>query len=148
MINVMAVFAVKYRRGLLAPEWRPHLFALMGYVLRKLDGVVPLKIGGVSDHVHVLYSTRGNVADKEIVRRLKTESSKWINENGLTSGQFAWQEGGARFSYSPWDVERLKAYVAGQEEHHRENSFREELMDLYREAHYEPSKYDFPEELI
>lgn len=88
---VMAVFAVKYRLGMIDSRWAPDFYAVMGKILNDMDGVRPLKINGYRDHVHVLYSTRGMIADTEIVRRLKTESSRWLNEKRWTLGRFGWQ---------------------------------------------------------
>lgn len=143
----MMVFAVKYRLGMIGREWRESLFAVIGATLSTMEGVTPIKIGGTKDHVHVLFSTRGIVPEAEVMRKAKSESSLWVNQNNLTLGRFGWQEGGARFSYSSWDIERLKRYVETQEEHHRHFSFREELERMYQAAHYQPARYDLPEEL-
>lgn len=54
---VMTVFGVKYRLGLIDPRWAPQLYAVIANSLKKLDGVMPIEIGGFKDHVHILYST-------------------------------------------------------------------------------------------
>ena len=119
----------------------------MGQTLREIEGVQPILIGGVSDHVHVLFSTKGNIAESEIVRKLKSESSLWINENRLTVGRFAWQRGGGRISYSHSALPSVKQYIANQAEHHRRISFREEYERLLCNMSVEYSSFDLPDEL-
>ena len=143
---IMAVFGVKYRLGLIHPDWAPNLYAVMATILKDIEGVVPLKINGFKDHVHVLYSTKGLVADAEIVRRLKTGSSRWLNEQRLTQGRFEWQRGGARISYSPSALPAIKAYIANQWEHHRGRTFREEYEQWLLSMGVTPSQYDLPED--
>ncbi len=142
---IMAVFGVKYRLGLINRAWADNLYALMGSILKEIDGVMPLIINGYKDHVHVLYSTKGVVADAEIVRRLKTESSRWINEQRLTRGRFEWQRGGARISYSPSALPNVKAYIANQWEHHRVKTFREEYEQWLVSMGVNPNTFDLPE---
>ena len=143
----MAVFGVKYRLGLISPKWQKQLYAIMGQTLNGIDGVKAILIGGVNDHVHVLFSTRGLVAEEEIVRKLKTESSMWINANRLTVGRFGWQNGGGRLSYSHSALPALKRYIANQAEHHNKISFREEYERLLINLGVEYVNYDLPEPL-
>ncbi|MDE6526884.1 MAG: transposase [Muribaculaceae bacterium] len=147
LIYVMFVFSVKYRLGMIHPVWRERLYSVMGQTLKDMQGVYPLQIGGVADHVHVLLRTEGIVAESEIMRKLKSESSQWINRQGLVTGRFAWQRGGARISYSPSSVDDVCRYIANQESHHRRLSFREEIENLYRSVHIQYTEYDLPSEL-
>ena len=144
---IMAVFAVKYRLGLIDHRWANSLYAIMGKILLDIDGVKPIKINGFKDHVHVLYSTRGNVADSEIVRRLKTESSRWLNDQRLTVGNFGWQRGGARISVSPTRLHNLLKYIDSQWEYHRTRTFREEYESWLSSMGVSISSYDLPDEL-
>src|SRR5204863_9457348 len=57
---------------------------------------------------------------------LKGSSSHWINQNRLIKGRFAWGRGYGAVSVSHSDVERVAAYIAGQEEHHRKRTFAQE----------------------
>lgn len=147
-IHIMAVFGVKFRDGVINPLWREKLYSCIGQTLREIDGVTPIAIGGIDDHIHVLYSTKGNVADSEILRKIKTESSLWVNNNRLTRCRFAWQRGGARISYSYSAVPSVKKYIENQTEHHKHMSFRQEYELMLQKLGKEISTYDIPEELI
>ena len=45
----------------------------------------------------------------------------------LLRGRFAWGRGYGAFSVSHSDVGKVAAYIAGQEKHHRKQTFREEI---------------------
>jgi hypothetical protein len=63
----------------------------------------------------------------EVVQKLKANSSRWFEENGV---QFEWQKGYGAFSVSPSLLTTVQAYIRNQEEHHRERSFEEEFRAL------------------
>lgn len=145
-IFIMAVFGVKYRSGLVDRAWRDRLYGVIGQTLKEIDGVMPLKIGGVADHVHILFSTSGRVAETEIIRKVKSDSSRWINSLHLTHGRFEWQQGSGRFSYSPSAVAQVIRYIDNQEEHHRRHTFREEYESILRQLGFDYTIYHLPEE--
>jgi putative transposase len=93
----------------------------------------------VDDHVHILFLCSKNIAFSKIVGEIKAVSSKWINEQGRYEQAFEWQGGYGAFSVSSSNVARVKAYIAGQEDHHRTRSFQDELR-LLLEKH--KVKYD------
>ena len=147
-IYLMAVFGVKYRLGLIHPNWSKELYAVIAQTLKKLEGVMPIEVGGCKDHVHILYSTQGKVADRTIISVVKTESSKWINQNKLCLGRFGWQEGCGLFSYSRGQIDQVKNYIKNQENHHRVITFHAEFQSFLLRNGIEISKYSLPEDLI
>ena len=76
--------------------------------------------------MHTLIDLPTNLTIEQIVQLLKGSSSHWINENKLLRGRFAWGRGYGAFSVSHSDIDRVSAYIAGQEEHHRKRTFDEE----------------------
>jgi putative transposase len=87
-----------------------------------------MKISYVNpEHVHTLIDLPTNKTIEEVVQLFKGGSSHWINEEKLLRGRFAWGRGYGAFSVSHSDVDRVAAYIATQEEHHRRKSFSEEL---------------------
>lgn len=57
-------------------------------------------------------------------------SQKFINQNKVCVGQFAWQNSAAAFSVSKSDVDKVCKYIINQPAHHRKTSFSEEY-DLF-----------------
>jgi len=94
-------------------------------------GIVPVAIGGTSNHAHLLLGLKPNMSIAEAIHKLKANSSRWMGEHGLS---FEWQKGYAALSVSPSLVGSVRAYVLNQEEHHRKRSFEEEFLTLLRKA--------------
>ena len=79
-----------------------------------------------SDHVHALIDLPTNKTIEEVTHLFKGSSSHWINEQRLLRGKFSWGRGYGAFSVSHSDIDRVSAYIAVQEEHHRKRTFDEE----------------------
>jgi putative transposase len=60
----------------------------------------------------------------------KGESSFWINKNKLTKLKFEWQDDFWSISVGESDLENIRKYIRGQEEHHKKTTFDEELKRL------------------
>ena len=58
---------------------------------------------------------------------VKANSSRWVQEKH-SDPKFAWQTGYGVFSVSESSVAAVTKYIAGQEEHHRKQSFQEEFV--------------------
>lgn len=121
------VCSTKERRPLIHPDWRSRFHEYLGGTIRGLDGV-PLKIGGVGDHVHALIGLKTTHCIADFVHELKKASSVWAAENH--DREFAWQEGYSIFTVSASMLETVSNYVARQEEHHQKMTFVEELKRL------------------
>jgi len=89
-------------------------------------------IGGVEDHVHLLARFGRTITQAEWVKELKRVSNLWLKERGRDCGDFERQGGYADFSVSQSNLEQVKQYIAGQEEHHRKVGFQDELRALLR----------------
>ena len=66
------------------------------------------------------------------MRTAKARSSKWVHETFPALDSFAWQEGYSVFSVSKSQEEAVKKYIAGQEEHHKKEDFKSELVRIFR----------------
>jgi hypothetical protein len=87
-------------------------------------------VGGVADHVHILFDMGKMHAPVEFVEVAKRESSKFIKTLGSEYQNFYWQRGYAMFSVGPGSRDEAENYVSIQEEHHRVKSFQDELRSF------------------
>jgi len=126
---VHVVFSTKDRQPTLAPDLALRLFPYMGGIVREMKGTA-LTINGTNDHVHLLLQFPTSVAVAEMLRVLKTNSSRWVHEQFPEHARFAWQGGYGAFTVSHSRAEAVCHYIATQEEHHRKVSFQEEFPDL------------------
>lgn len=123
------VFSTKERAPLITDAFREQLYAYIGGVIRGQRGIL-LEIGGMPDHVHILARFRSDVSIAEMVRLIKANSSKWMNERSDRPERFQWQEGYGAFSVSESRVPAVRAYLQNQREHHARVSLRDELVAL------------------
>ncbi|MFO0819045.1 MAG: IS200/IS605 family transposase [Pirellulales bacterium] len=126
------VFSTKDRVPSLDDAWRPRLFEYLGGTVVGLGGFVQ-GVGGVADHVHLLVGLKSTHCLADFMRDLKKQSSIWIHEE-IALREFHWQEGYGAFTVSPTARPRVKQYIANQVEHHRVQTFREELVELLKKA--------------
>lgn len=128
-IYVHVVFAVQERASLLKTEWREELFRYIAGILKN-QGIKLIAIGGVEDHIHILFALNPKVALSDLIRDIKANSSKFINDKGFVRGKFYWQEGFGAFSYSRSQVDAVAKYVLNQEKHHANKTFKGEFIEL------------------
>ena len=142
-MNVQAIFAVNGRENLLNAKIRPRLFEYIKGILGNLNQY-PLAVNGYRDHVHIFFELAppDNVAS--IVQKVKSNSSRWINENNFIRGHFFWQTGYGSFTYARSQRDHVISYIMNQLRHHEKKTFRKEyigFLDAF-EIEYNP-KYLF-----
>ena len=98
-INLHIIFHVKYSSCRMEERDLPRIFNYMGGIIRALSGNA-YKIGGRPDHIHILTSLPPNMSVPDFVRKIKSNSSKWIKSLSVEYAAFSWQGGYAAFSVS------------------------------------------------
>ncbi len=124
------VFSTKNRKPTITDAVRDNLHAYMATVLANLGCHANL-INSVDDHIHVLFELARTATVSQVVEDVKKSSSKWMKTQPEVSGAFAWQSGYGVFSVSQSNVDAVRAYLANQREHHRKQSFQDELRALF-----------------
>jgi REP element-mobilizing transposase RayT len=130
-IYVHLIFSTKNREAILADDWREELFRVLGGTANNL-GCQSLIVGGVADHVHMLFQLGRTISIAEAVGKIKSASSAWINQSRGLSIEFHWQTGYAAFSVSQSNVEAVREYIRKQAEHHKDQSFQDEVREWLR----------------
>lgn len=120
---VHAVFSTKDRNHAIPRELHGKLWAsLIGTAT--IQELRTLAIGGTSNHVHVLIGIPESMTVAEVVQRLKDHASRWLAVRGVT---LEWEAGCDFMSVSPSLLEKVRADIRDQEQHHLQYSFEEEL---------------------
>jgi putative transposase len=135
-IYIQYVFAVNGRGCLLQKPWRDEVFKYMAGII-KGKNQKPIIVNGVANHVHVFAGIKPTMTISDLVRDIKNNSSKFINENKFLKGKFSWQQGYGAFSYAHSQLDDVYQYIMTQEEHHRKRSFREEYLDFLQKFEIE-----------
>jgi len=118
------IYSIKNRLPCLPPDVRPRLFAYKAGILNEWHSPA-LLIGGVADHVHILFCLSKNHALVKVIEEVKKGSSKWLKVQAKELRGFHWQAGYGAFSVSQSNVAQVKRYIEGQEEHHRTRPFQD-----------------------
>jgi putative transposase len=121
------VFATKYQRPTITKTVQERLYEYIGGTLRTKKGEL-IEIGGVPDHVHILARLSPLIAVSDLVRDVKANSSKWMNELDEVRDSFEWQKGYSAFTVSYSQIETVSNYIRNQEKHHRTLTFRDEYI--------------------
>jgi putative transposase len=128
LVLVHIIFSTKNRVPFLqSAELRSELHAYLTGTLRGLE-CDPLQVGGVEDHVHILCGLSRKISLAELVKNLKTSSTRILKGKGHDG--FSWQSGYAVFSVSQSARESVFSYVAKHDIHHRRINFQDEFRAL------------------
>jgi len=130
-IHIHAVFAVQNRLSLIQKQWQDELYKYITGIIAN-NGHKLLQIGGMSDHIHVLFGMRPIQSLSDLMQDIKGSSSTWINQKRLVMGRFSWQEGYGAFSYGKSQVDKVIKYIQQQEKHHKKCNFEEEYLELLK----------------
>ena len=129
-ILLHVVFSTKERRPFLRDRaFRDEMHRYLGDTLHGLD-CPPVIVGGMEDHVHLLCSLLRTCAPADLVKEVKRGTSLWIKKRSPEYADFAWQNGYGIFSIGHSQIEEVRRYIAGQEEHHRKLTFQDEFRRL------------------
>lgn len=123
---VHIICMVRERQPLLAKPVRRVLFVHMQKEAEE-KGIKMIAANGVEDHFHCLVQLMPAQNLSQIVKSIKTNSSRWLNETKLLEGDFEWEENYAAYSVSPSSLKQVVDYIGNQEEHHRSKTLDSEL---------------------
>ena len=132
-IDVHIVFHIKTTSVEMRKDDIPLIHKYIGGIIGNQQSV-PVCIGGVADHVHILCTLPKTMALSDFVRSIKANSSRWIKTLGSHYAGFEWQTGYGAFSVSPSVIDKTIDYINNQAEHHKTVSFSDEYK-LYRGSH-------------
>jgi putative transposase len=71
-----------------------------------------LAVGGHKDHVHIFFELNPTISVSDVLKNVKSKSSKWINTKGFVAGKFEWQSGYGAFTYSRSQRNDVIKYIA------------------------------------
>lgn len=131
-ILIHLIWSTKDRHPWLTPGIREKTHAFLAGAVRQMD-CEAYRVGGVADHVHLAVRLSRTLSVADLVKEVKTASSKWLKEQDASFTGFYWQQGYGAFSVGMSQKETLLHYIDTQEEHHRTRTFQEEYRDFLQE---------------
>ena len=128
---VHIVFSTKYREQLIFSPYDKELHSYLWEICREMD-CPALKVGGYTDHIHILCRLSQKTALMKLIEVLKSHSSKWMKTKAESLKNFYWQNGYGAFSVDSRGLNRVIAYIDTQYEHHTNKTFKIEYITLLR----------------
>ena len=98
----------------------------------------------MEDHLHILCDLHPSIALADYMRDIKTSSSIWLKQSGKFPEFNRWANGYAALTYGWRDKDRIAYYIKNQQEHHKEETFENELRILLKEQGIEVNEKYFP----
>jgi putative transposase len=120
------VWPTKNLDPLITEEAQASLLAYLTGILKGLGGLL-LASSGTSNHVHLLANTPTDLSIAELLRQIKSCSSKWYREKYGQHSTFGWNQGYSAFTVSPASIDNVKQYLAAEAHRHKKHSFEDEL---------------------
>ncbi len=130
-IYIQVVFAVAGRECLISREHKKEIHMFITGVVKK-EGQKLIAINSMPDHMHILIGLKPDIALSHLIRDIKANSARFINQKRWLKGKFYWQEGFGAFSYAHSQLDAVINYIQNQESHHSKKSFRDEYLSLLK----------------
>ncbi len=127
-LPIQVVFAVKTRQNLIPESFRISLEKYISKIVSE-EGCKLIVIYCNPDHVHLFFELHPTKSISTLVQKIKSNSSRFINEKKIFNSQFRWQDGYGAFAYSKSHTKAVIQYILNQPEHHRKRNFRDEYLD-------------------
>ena len=129
-IYVHLVFSTKGRTETIP---KTHLAEVHAYVAEIFNnhGCPAIQVGGTANHIHILFLLGKQANLSEIVRTVKSSTTRWINEkNNNPFHKFFWQEGYGAFTYGKSQISNVIGYIQNQKQHHIGKTMQEEYKEF------------------
>jgi len=94
---------------------------------------VLFRINSMEDHIHLLSDLHPSVALADYIKEIKVSSSKWMKESGYFPAFRGWGIKYCALTYSYKERDVIANYIRNQQEHHKKESFQEEIARLLKE---------------
>jgi len=130
-LHYQVIFGTREQRPILGSDWRDELRRYVGGVVLRQGGL----LHGIlvqPDHIHLLARFRAEPSLAAMMRLVKANSSKWINQRRFVAEGFAWAPGYDAYTVSYSELEAIRIALRQRGSQPRGPSFerqRRALMD-------------------
>ena len=131
-LYVQIVFAVQNRNALISESFREELQKYATGIIQNNTHKM-LAIYCMPDHTHIMVGLNPVQSISSLVNDIKSNSSKWINEQKKLKFPFNWQDGYGAFSYDRNRLYTTIDYINNQKQHHAKFNFKEEYLKLLKD---------------
>ena len=138
------VFHTKAGTRPLKPELREKIYPVIGAKIVELHSSL-IAVNGTDNHLHCLVQLHPSITVADTVKKVKLALSAFIKDNCPQYNFRGWGSGYSCFSFNYRDMDQLLNYVNNQDQHHKKQSTKEELLELLKENQIEFNPEFFPD---
>ena len=132
---IHAVWGTKSRYPYLTKEIRQNVISHIKENALKKQIYIDT-INGHSDHLHCLFGLNADVSIAKTLQLIKGESAFWINQENLTIPKFEWADEYFAASVSESQLNKVRAYINNQEQHHKKITFASEYDNFIKKYNF------------
>ncbi len=133
-IMIHAVWGTKNRYPFLTKDIREKVIQHIKQNAKTKEIYID-RLNGHTEHMHCLISLNADMSIAKAMQLIKGESAFWINKEKITKRKFEWANEYYAASVSESILDKVRAYIDNQEEHHKKKTFEQEHEEFL-------SKYD------
>jgi REP element-mobilizing transposase RayT len=126
------VFRTKYSAKAINQAHASELYKYIWGIIKNKKCML-FRINGMEDHIHILSDLHPSIALADYVKDIKVASSKWVKESGLFPNFKGWGIKYCALTYSYKEREHVINYIKNQQEHHKKESFQDEVRRILKE---------------
>ncbi|MCM1517627.1 MAG: IS200/IS605 family transposase [Pseudoflavonifractor sp.] len=127
------VFSTKSRQMTIPMAYKDDVYRFIWGQVRALKCDL-LRIGGISNHIHMLVDLHPTVALSYLMQCVKGRTSSWMRSDRRFVKFRGWAADYYACTISPEQKYAVIEYIKSQETHHLGVGFDDELMSMYRYA--------------
>ena len=126
------IFRTKGSEKVIPLEHREDLYKYIWGIIKNKNCVL-YRINGMEEHIHILSDLHPSVALAGYIKDIKVASSIWMKASGVFPNFRGWGIKYCAITYSYQDRDIIIDYIKNQQEHHKKESFKDEISRLFKE---------------
>ena len=130
-VMIHAVWGTKSHYPFLTKAIKPKVIAHIKENAHKKQIFID-RLNGHTDHLHCLFGLNADMSIAKTLQLLKGESAFWVNNQQLTVSKFEWADEYFAASVSESMLDKVRAYIDNQEEHHKKITFVQEYEEFIK----------------
>lgn len=134
-VMVHAVWGTKNRHPFLTKEISQKVISHIKENAHKKQIFIDT-LNGHTEHLHCLIGLNADITIAKTLQLIKGESAYWINKEKLTKSKFEWADEYFAVSVSESQIEKVRAYINNQEEHHKKVTFTWEYEEFIKKYNF------------
>lgn len=130
-VMIHAVWGTKNRYPFLTKEIKQKIIAYIRENAKRKEIFID-RLNGHTEHLHCLFGLNADITIAKALQLIKGESAFWINREQITNDNFEWADEYFAASVSESQLDKVRAYIDHQQEHHKKVTFQHEHDDILK----------------